>query len=171
MATVMTVPPNAARPWLSFLGQLFVLRRPNLFVIGTLVAGAFRRLRFLQLSALSVSCLGRVRMFMLYCLGFEVQLWWGLRHLGVLPAWEQAISTSRVGWVLVGWCWRFHKGAMQKCSVCCWRPYRVDRTGSLLTSEVKRHRARLVLGWGTAWEHPGVLPAFTSVSFTPSADA
>ena len=41
-----------------------------------------------------------------------------------------------------------------------WRPYRVECTGSLLTSEVKRHRARLVLGWGTAWEHPGVLPAF-----------
>ena len=42
-----------------------------------------------------------------------------------------------------------------------WRPYRVECTGSLSTSEVKRHRARLVLGWGTAWELPGVLPAFT----------
>ena len=42
----------------------------------------------------------------------------------------------------------------------CWRPYHVECTGSLLTSEVKRHRARLVLGWGTAWEHPRVLPAF-----------
>ena len=41
-----------------------------------------------------------------------------------------------------------------------WRPYRVECTGSLLTSEVKRHRAWLVLGWGTAWEHPQVLPAF-----------
>ena len=41
-----------------------------------------------------------------------------------------------------------------------WRPYRVEYTGSLLTSEVKRHRAWLVLGWGTAWEHPQVLPAF-----------
>ena len=41
-----------------------------------------------------------------------------------------------------------------------WRPYRVECTGSLSTSEVKRHRARLVLGWGTAWEHPRVLPAF-----------
>jgi hypothetical protein len=40
------------------------------------------------------------------------------------------------------------------------RPYRVECTGSLLTSEVKRHRARLVLGWGTAWEHPRVLSAF-----------
>ena len=51
---------------------------------------------------------------------------------------------------------------------CRWRPYRVECTGSLSTSEVKRHRARLVLGWGTAWELPGVLPAFTcSPSITP----
>ena len=41
----------------------------------------------------------------------------------------------------------------------CWRPYHVECTGSLLTSEVKRHRARLVLGWGTAWEDLRVLPA------------
>ena len=40
------------------------------------------------------------------------------------------------------------------------RPYRVECTGSLLTSEVKRRRARLVLGWGTAWEHLRVLTAF-----------
>ena len=46
----------------------------------------------------------------------------------------------------------------------CWRPYRVECTGSLLTSEVKRHRARLVLGWGTAWEHPWVLPAFSHIA-------
>ena len=41
-----------------------------------------------------------------------------------------------------------------------WRPYRVECTGSLSTSEVKRHRAWLVLGWGTAWEDLRVLPAF-----------
>ena len=40
------------------------------------------------------------------------------------------------------------------------RPYRVEYTGSLSTSEVKRRRARLVLGWGTAWEHLRVLSAF-----------
>ena len=40
------------------------------------------------------------------------------------------------------------------------RPYRVECTGSLLTSEVKRHRARSVLGWGTAWEDLRVLSAF-----------
>jgi hypothetical protein len=40
------------------------------------------------------------------------------------------------------------------------RPYRVECTGSLPTSEVKRRRAQLVLGWGTAWEHFRVLSAF-----------
>ena len=45
-----------------------------------------------------------------------------------------------------------------------WRPYRVEHTGSLLTSEVKRRRARLVLGWGTAWEHLRVLPAFAKMN-------
>ena len=43
-----------------------------------------------------------------------------------------------------------------------WRPYRVECTGSLPTSEVKRRRARLVLGWGTAREDLRVLPAFRS---------
>ena len=42
------------------------------------------------------------------------------------------------------------------------RPYRVECTGSLSTSEVKQHRARLVLGWGTAWEDLRVLSAFSS---------
>ena len=46
------------------------------------------------------------------------------------------------------------------CSCCRWRPYRVECTGSLPTSEVKRRRARLVLGWGTAREDLRVLPAF-----------
>ena len=40
------------------------------------------------------------------------------------------------------------------------RPYRVECTGSLQTSEVKRRRARLVLGWGTAREDLRVLSAF-----------
>ena len=42
------------------------------------------------------------------------------------------------------------------------RPYRVECTGSLPTSEVKRRRARLVLGWGTAREVLRVLTAFAS---------
>ena len=40
-----------------------------------------------------------------------------------------------------------------------WRPYRVECTGPLPTSEVKRRRARLVLGWETAREDLMVLPA------------
>ena len=47
---------------------------------------------------------------------------------------------------------------------CRRRPYHVECTGSLLTSEVKRHRARLVLGWGTAWEDLRVLSAFAPAS-------
>ena len=43
---------------------------------------------------------------------------------------------------------------------CRWRPYRVECTRSLPTSEVKRRRARLVLGWGTAREDLRVLSAF-----------
>ena len=33
------------------------------------------------------------------------------------------------------------------------RPYHVECTGSRLITEVKQRRARLVLGWVTAWEH------------------
>ena len=47
-----------------------------------------------------------------------------------------------------------------------WRPYRVECTGSLPTSEVKRRRARLVLGWGTAREDLWVLPAFAFAFFS-----
>ena len=50
---------------------------------------------------------------------------------------------------------------LKACSVFRRRPYRVECTGSLSTSEVKRHRARLVLGWGTAWEDLRVLSAFS----------
>jgi hypothetical protein len=39
------------------------------------------------------------------------------------------------------------------------RPYRVECTGSLLTSEIKRRRALLLLGWGTARELVTVLSA------------
>ena len=52
----------------------------------------------------------------------------------------------------------------------CWRPYHVECTGSLLTSEVKRHRARLVLGWGTAWEDLRVLTAFYLSTFEPEGN-
>ena len=39
-------------------------------------------------------------------------------------------------------------------------PYRIEYTGSLLTSEVERRKARLVLGWGAAREDLRVLSAF-----------
>ena len=44
--------------------------------------------------------------------------------------------------------------------ICRQRPYRVECTGSLPNSEVKRRRARLVLGWGTAREDLRVPLAF-----------
>ena len=63
-------------------------------------------------------------------------------------------------WVSCGWSVRPLPALC--CVVLRWRPYRVECTGSLPTSEVKRRRARLVLGWGTAWEDLRVLPAFTA---------
>ena len=45
-------------------------------------------------------------------------------------------------------------------SVCCQRPYHVESTGSRPITEVKQRRARLVLGWVTAWEHPVLLAFF-----------
>ena len=35
----------------------------------------------------------------------------------------------------------------------CQRPYHVESTGSRPITEVKQRRARLVLGWVTAWEY------------------
>ena len=41
---------------------------------------------------------------------------------------------------------------MNEC-VKCLRPYHVENTGSRPITEVKQRRARLVLGWVTAWEY------------------
>ena len=38
-------------------------------------------------------------------------------------------------------------------AVCRQRPYHAENTSSRPITEVKQHRARLVLGWVTAWEH------------------
>ena len=38
-------------------------------------------------------------------------------------------------------------------SKTCLRPYHVENTSSRLITEVKHHRAELVLGWVTAWEY------------------
>ena len=55
-------------------------------------------------------------------------------------------------------CLRIHTASRQ--SPRCW-PYRVECTGSLLTSEVKRLRARLVLGPGCLWTPSGVVSFFS----------
>ena len=41
------------------------------------------------------------------------------------------------------------------CLMCtkCLRPYHVENTSSRPITEVKQRRARLVLGWVTAWEY------------------
>ena len=49
--------------------------------------------------------------------------------------------------------------------VCRQRPYHVESTGSRPITEVKQRRARLVLGWVTAWEHRVLLATFF---FSPS---
>ena len=76
--------------------------------------------------------------------------------------------------------WFFIVQCPLEFAICCrhvgvfhsigWRPYHVECTGSLLTSEVKRHRARLVLGWGTAWEDLRVLTAFYLSKFEPKGN-
>ena len=57
-----------------------------------------------------------------------------------------------------------HCWALASCSdfvyPCGQRPYCVESTRSHLNSEVKLHKARLVLGWGTAWEALRVLLTF-----------
>ena len=50
------------------------------------------------------------------------------------------------------------------------RPYRVECTGSLPNSEVKRRRARLVLGWGTAREDLRVLLALQTLFYQKKYD-
>ena len=44
---------------------------------------------------------------------------------------------------------------VKKLMLCCHRlrPYHVENTGSRPITEVKQRRARLVLGWVTAWEY------------------
>ena len=82
-------------------------------------------------------------------------------------------SSERIGWPSV---WHRFGACIvgryvpigAQCIVHRWRPYRVECTGPLPTSEVKRRRARLVLGWGTAREDLRVLPAFISALYLPA---
>ena len=54
------------------------------------------------------------------------------------------------------------------CIVSCLRPYHVENTSSRPITEVKQHRAELVLGWVTAWEY-SVLQAFSfNTCFNPN---
>ena len=58
--------------------------------------------------------------------------------------------------------------------VCCQRPYHVESTGSRPITGVKQRRARLVLGWVTAWEHRVLLNFFIfliSVGFAVDANS
>ena len=50
-------------------------------------------------------------------------------------------------------------------NVCRQRPYHVESTGSRPITEIKQRRARLVLGWVTAWEHRVLLAYFFFLFF------
>ena len=61
----------------------------------------------------------------------------------------------------------WHHHCFCECTSCSWlhsnfclRPYCVECTRSHPNSEVKRRKARSVLGWGTAWEALRVPQAF-----------
>ena len=84
------------------------------------------------------------------------------QHLFIPLAGVFCAAKVRISTGLCNQCW--HCFLFDHCQFglfhcICWRPYHVECTGSLLTSEVKRHRARLALGRGTAWEDLRVLPA------------
>ena len=58
---------------------------------------------------------------------------------------------------------RLYEGYISR--VCRQRPYHVENTGSRPITEVKQRRARLVLGWVTAWEHRVLLAPYFSLFF------
>ena len=83
-------------------------------------------------------------------------------HFVLLAAWLAELP-RQPGQALNLWCLDLEMFMLRNFEAYLlfrWRPYRVECTGSLLTSEVKRHRARSVLGWGAAWEAFRVLSAF-----------
>ena len=61
--------------------------------------------------------------------------------------------------------WPTHLSVCQRSALCRWRPYRVESTRSLPTSEVKQPRAWLVVWWGTTWEDQGAA-SFCLFSFS-----
>jgi hypothetical protein len=48
--------------------------------------------------------------------------------------------------------YRRYKMSIKSTNICL-RPYHVEYTSSRPITEVKQRRARLVLGWVTAWEY------------------
>ena len=82
---------------------------------------------------------------------------------------KTVFQDQRIPYPAIGKTRRMHSMTCCDCSLIYWLRIVLadghtvaENTGSLLTSEVKRHRARLVLGWGTAWEDLRVLSAFPS---------
>jgi hypothetical protein len=80
----------------------------------------------------------------------EVVVVW--RHGVLLPPLVVITSDTLVEKVGFWKCWHTH--------LCC-RPYCLESTGSHPNSKVKQDKARLVLGWATAWETLGVLTTFS----------
>ncbi|ESO87939.1 hypothetical protein LOTGIDRAFT_145942, partial [Lottia gigantea] len=64
--------------------------------------------------------------------------------LGWVSAWEHRVFRPVPG---------LDKIYEPKLIFLCLRPYHVENTSSRPITEVKQRRARLVLGWVTAWEH------------------
>ena len=76
--------------------------------------------------------------------------------------WGTAWEALRVPLAFYFWVSRRFSGECSYFSKagCCQRPYCVECTRSHPNSEVKRRKARPVLGWGTAWEALRVPLAF-----------
>ena len=100
---------------------------------------------------------------------------WARMHVAMQITTTPLLCVFLLNYELSVWVWGwmlnrvvyFIKTKMLRCykmHSCRWRPYQVECTGSLSTSEVKRLRARLVLGWGTAWEDLRVLAAFLPIA-------
>ena len=66
---------------------------------------------------------------------------------GVVCAWRVGEGAEEVGQVVMR--------ARERCGggQRCLRPYHPENARSRLISEAKQGRARLVLGWETAWEY------------------
>ena len=105
----------------------------------------------------------------------------GLRFVLLLVGGWEAAGATQLKWEASIGCGEPYKsfcallswgrlGCLSWLVNCRQRPYRVECTGSLPNSEVKRRRARLVLGWGTAREDLRVLLAFCGVLFHRCCD-